>query len=70
MLTLHYTWQWRNEIYSDLLPLQKNKELGETLFRLSEIVRHVLAISKEEDLFNFGEGWQKGTKMRNNNTTY
>lgn len=34
------------------------------------MVRHFLTISKEKDLFNFGEGWQKGTKMRNNNIIY
>ena len=37
-----------------------NKELGEKIFKLSEIVRCFLAISKKEDLFNFGEGCQKG----------
>lgn len=58
------------EIFSDLLSLHKNKKLGEKIFNLSKIVRHFLAVSKEEDLFNCGEGWQKGTKMRNNNIIY
>lgn len=34
------------------------------------MVGHFLAINKEGDLCNFGEGWQKGTKMRNNNISY
>ena len=40
-----------------------NTELGEKkIFKISETVRHFLAISKEEDLFNLERVGRKGLK--------